>query len=168
MNAIAFATKRSFHAFLRVTRRPLASMGLTAARFDMMSAILTATPEALGFGGITQRDLRQRLGVTAGVVSRMVRSIEALGWVSRERCRDDRRQIWVRLTEIGARCIREARRALVRAVLRLVCEAICFGRHRSAEARFQAIVHLEDYLRALRTNFGDTATLDYPWGHADD
>jgi DNA-binding MarR family transcriptional regulator len=168
MNAIAFATKRSFHAFLRLTRRPLASMGLTAARFDMMSAVFTATPEPVRLHGMRQRDLRRTLGVTAGVVSRMVRSLEALGWLSRQRCPDDRRQIWVRLTESGERCIRDARRALVRAVLRLVFEAICFGRHRSSEARFQAMAHLEGYLGILRTNFGDTATLDYSWGHPDD
>ena len=39
MNAIAFGTKRAFHGFLRVTRKPFASLGLTAARFDMMSAL---------------------------------------------------------------------------------------------------------------------------------
>jgi hypothetical protein len=27
---------------------------------------------------------------------------------------------------------------------------------------------LESYLRVLRRDFGDTATLYYPWGHPDD
>jgi DNA-binding MarR family transcriptional regulator len=167
MNAIAFATKRTFHSFLRLTRRPLAAMGLTAARFDMMSAVLTA-PEGTTFRGIVQSDLRRALGVTAGVVSRMVRSLEGLGWVSRERCAHDRRQLWVGLTEAGRRCIQEARRALLRAVLRLVFEAICFGRHRSPEARLHAMDQLEGYLGSLRTSFGDAASLYYSWSHPDD
>jgi DNA-binding MarR family transcriptional regulator len=167
MNAIAFATKRSFHAFLRLTRRPLASMGLTAARFDMMSAVLTATPEAMRLQGIRQRDLRQILGVTAGVVSRMVRALEGFGWVSRQRCRHDRRQIWVRLTHLGERRIRDARQAILRAVMRLVLAAICFGRQHSPEVRLRSMVHLEGYLDSLRTNFGDTATLYYGWAHPD-
>jgi DNA-binding MarR family transcriptional regulator len=142
-------------------------MGLTAARFDMMSAVLTATSERIGWHGITQRDLRRRLGVTAGVVSRMLRSLEALGWVSREPCLHDRRHIWVRLTENGERCIREASQAILRSVGRLVFEAICFGRHRSAEARLYAMEHVEGYLGSLRTSFGDTATLSYGWWHPD-
>jgi hypothetical protein len=32
VNAITFGTKRAFHGFLRVTRKQLVEMGLTAAR----------------------------------------------------------------------------------------------------------------------------------------
>jgi hypothetical protein len=53
-------------------------------------------------------------------------------------------------------------------VRRIVFEAICFGRHRDANARFWRMATLESYLEGLRRDFADTATLYYPWGHPDD
>ena len=102
MHAIAFGTKRAFHGFLRVTRKPLAAVGLTAARFDMMCAIWKPTEigdDLDDFEEISQRELRDALGVSASVVSRMVRALEALGWVVRERMYGDRRQWSIELTQ---------------------------------------------------------------------
>jgi DNA-binding MarR family transcriptional regulator len=165
MNAIAFGTKRTFHGFLRVTRKALASVGLTAARFDLMQPLLAT------YGGavysVRQSKLRRELGVTAGVVSRMLRGLEALGLV--ERTRDyDRRQRIVTLTERGKDCLRRARRLLLRGVQRIVCDAICFGRRSDPQNWYIEMDTLESYLRVLRRDFGDTATLYYPWGHPDD
>src|SRR5579883_64333 len=169
MNAIAFGTKRAFHGFLRVTRKPFASMGLTAARFDMMSALWGGPRVGPQRYPTRQSDLRRMLGVSAPVVSRMVRALEALGWVKREReeC-GDRRQILVTLTTAGEECIRTARQMLLRAVRRIVYEVICFGGHRVWRERFEHMDRLEGYLKALRNDFGDVATLYYPWGHPDD
>jgi hypothetical protein len=50
----------------------------------------------------------------------------------------------------------------------LVCAAICFGKHRDPDQRLNHLATLESYLSALRTHFGDGATLYYPWGHPDD
>ena len=170
MHAIIFGTKRAFHAALRVTRKPLHSMGLTAARFDLLSALLSGA-EVGGIRGIgtLQSELRRMLGVTASVVSRMLQSLEQLGLVTRRRPEyGDRRQREVHLTERGWTCIREARQTLLRAVGRLVCAAICFGRHRDPGRRLVSLDTLEGYLKALQTYFGDGATLYYPWGHPDD
>ena len=41
MNQIFFASKRAFHSILRVTRRPLRSLGLTAARFDVLYVLMS-------------------------------------------------------------------------------------------------------------------------------
>ena len=167
MNAIAFGTKRAFHGFLRVSRKALAGGGLTAARFDMMHALLNESCRGDYSPPVLQDQLRRRLGVTAGVVSRMLRALEQLGLVARERAYDRRRR-WIRLTEKGKDCIRQARRLLLRGMRRIVCEAICFGRHRDPEERFQHMDQLESYLDVLRRDFGDIATLYYPWGHPDD
>ncbi len=167
MNAIAFGTKRAFHGFLRVTRKPLGSMGLTAARFDMLSALLV-TGESARYIRIRQSELRKELGVTPPVVTRMLQSLEKRGWVERSRevwC--DRRQRIVRLTDSGKRVILEARRLLLRPVQRLVYAAICFGR-RDWSTRLLSMDTLEGYLTALRREFGDTASLYYRWGHPDD
>ena len=170
MNAIVFGTKRAFHGALRVTRRPLLSLGLTAARFDLLSALLSRAEIERTCGvRMRQSELRRMLGVTASVVSRMLKSLEALGLVVRRRPRyGDRRQREVSLTERGLACVRNARQALLRAVRLLVCRAICFGPHRHADRRFQHLAALESYLSAMRRQFGDGATLYYPWGHPDD
>jgi len=167
MNAIFFASKRAFHGVLRVTRGPLGTLGLTAARFDLMFALLRR--DTVGIGGSTrQSDLRRTLGVTASVVSRMLRSLEARGWVRRTRACSDRRQREVSLTEPGRARILTAYKALFRAAQRLVRQAICFGRQRDRNARFWHIATLEQYLDGMRRNYGDIASLYYPWGHPDD
>ncbi|MGH7297556.1 MAG: MarR family winged helix-turn-helix transcriptional regulator [Polyangiaceae bacterium] len=168
MNHIAFSTKRAFHGFLRVSRKLLASFELTAARFDLLYALP-------GGGGphdyslpLLQSELRRKLGVTAGVISRMVRALEQLGWVTREVWSRDTRQRLVRLTKQGEARMRKARRAVVRSMEKLVYDAICFGNPRDPGRRFQAMADLESFLGVLRRHFGDGATLYYAWGHPDD
>ena len=116
-----------------------------------------------------QSDIRRALGVTATVISRMVRSLEILGLVVRRReTEGDRRQMRVTLTVAGLKSLKSACRLLIKGVQRIVYEVICFGRHRDPWERLLAMDTLEGYLRALRKHFGDSATLYYPWGHPDD
>jgi DNA-binding MarR family transcriptional regulator len=168
LNQIFFACKRAFHGVLRVTRKPLASLGLTAARFDLLYALLPQD-RAVSPLGVRQSELRRRLGVCASVASRMLASLEALGWVTRRRLPEgqDRRQRWVYLTDAGRQRIATAFQMLRRASWRLVYQAICFGKHRDPSAQFVHTEWLESYLRGMRTDYGDTATVYYPW-HPDD
>ena len=171
MNAITFATKRAFHAFLRITRKPLlgCAPGLTAARFDLMYVLWTGQGlESFWNGTVLQSDVRRALGVSAPVVSRMLRALEQLGWVRRGPAQTDRRQREVTLTEAGVACIRGAHQALRRAVGKLVDVAICFGHHRDRDRRFVHMETLESYLRTLGKGWGDTARLYFGWGHPDD
>jgi DNA-binding MarR family transcriptional regulator len=169
VNAITFGTKRAFHGFLRVTRRQLADLGLTAARFDLLSVLVSCRRGDLCTAGVRQSVIRRMLGVTAPVVTRMVRALVALGLVERWREQfGDRRQVRVGLTEAGGRCILKARKVMLPAVRRMVYRAICVGAHRSADARFVHMARLEEYLTALRGRFRDTAGLYYRWGHPDD
>ena len=169
VNAITFGTKRAFHGFLRVTRKPLLEMGLTAARFDLLSVLVKCRPGELCADGVRQSEIRRMLGVTAPVVTRMVRALEGLGLVKRWRELDgDRRQVRVWLTEAGERCILKAHEVMLPVVSRMVYRAICFGKHRNGDARFRHMDTLESYLGSLRRRFRDTAGLYYPWGHPDD
>jgi DNA-binding MarR family transcriptional regulator len=169
MNAITFGTKRAFQGFLRATRKQLVEMGLTAARFDLLSTLVNWRHDGVCSPGVRQSAIRRMLGVTAPVVTRMVRALEALGLVKRWReQRGDRRQVRVGLTEAGERCISKAREVMLPAVRNMVLRAICFGRQDSASARFVHMDTLESYLRSLRGRFGERATLYYPWGHPDD
>jgi DNA-binding MarR family transcriptional regulator len=173
MNAIFFAAKRVFHGALRVSRPQLQSVarGLTSARFDMMYALTTPVRGPLKFERYETRqsDLRKTLGVTATVVSRMLRSLEVLGWVTRRRSSaGDRRQLHVTLTEAGLSCIRTAYKMLFRFAERVVYHAICWGKHRDPNERFLHMDRLESYLRSLRAYCRDRARLYYAWGHPDD
>jgi DNA-binding MarR family transcriptional regulator len=168
MNAITFGTKRAFQGFVRAMRKPLMEFGLTAARFDLLSAIFTTERDNRSSAGVRQSELRKMLGVTAPVVTRMLRALKALGWVQRWRDYFDRRQIRVALTKEGEQCIRRARKVMLPLVKTIVYRAICFGEHRSADARFRHMDNLESYLNGLREWFGDKARLYYAWGHPDD
>jgi DNA-binding MarR family transcriptional regulator len=172
MNAIFFGCKRVFHGAVRISRAPLHSVapGLTAARFDMMCALVRQrfSTEAFQGGWALQSDLRKALGVSAPVVSRMLRSLEALGWVTRRRSERDGRQRDVGLTESGFTCIRSAYKLLVRIAQRIVYRAICWGKHRDVDERFFNMGTLESYLNSLRSYCRDTATIYYAWGHPDD
>ena len=170
MNAIYFGAKRVFHGFLRITRKPFQSNELTAARFDLMVVVHKHySSESTKGRALFQSEVWRQLGVTPGVVCRMMRSLEELGLIRRrvpERG-GDRRQRKVALTEKGHRCFREAYRMVVRWVQRFVYEVICFGRHRDPWQRFRHMEQLEAYQRVLRKYSYDTAKLYYAWGHPD-
>lgn len=152
-----------------MTRKQLAEMGLTAARFDMLSALCVARPAWLRGMGLRQSTLRRVLGVSAPVVTRMVQALEKLRLVRREReVLGDRRQVVVMLTKLGERRIVHARRCMLKPMGERVFRAICCGAHRSAHARFVRMDAFEGYLDCIRARFGDRSCLSYPWGHPDD
>jgi DNA-binding MarR family transcriptional regulator len=171
MNAIYFGAKRVFHGFLRITRKPFQSNELTAARFDLMVVVHKHYSSDGGkYRPLLQSEVWRQLGVTPGVVCRMMRSLEELGLVRRRVPvhGGDRRQREVALTDKGYQCFREAYRMVVRWVQRFVYEVICHGKHRDPWERFRHMEELESYLRVLRKYSYDTAKLRYAWGHPDD
>jgi DNA-binding MarR family transcriptional regulator len=165
MNAIFFGAKRAYHSILRVTRKRLASFGLTAARFDLLFAIIGR--DAKADRPVLQSKLRRKLGVTGSTVCRMLQSLEKLNLVRREVDEGDRRQRYVELTNKGLACIRAARAVLLRVGQKLVNRAISFGNRRDPVACFRNMVTLEEYFDAIREDYGDTAARLYLW-HPDD
>jgi DNA-binding MarR family transcriptional regulator len=175
MNAIFFGLKRAFHATLRVTRRMLSRLGLTAARFDMLYALPHRARHA--GKGMRQSALRRQLGVSRPTVSRMLVSLEELGLVVRKRDSIDRRQLFVALTEAGRTLIREAVQVFIRsgyvqlAVDTALCaEAGCPATRSCWYDEAQCLIEmdtLDGMLSKVRREFGDFARLHYPW-HPDD
>jgi DNA-binding MarR family transcriptional regulator len=175
MNAIFFGLKRAFHGTLRVTRRMLALLGLTAARFDMLYALPHSARSA--GKGMWQSRLRRQLGVSRPTVSRMLASLEEGGLVVRRPDSIDRRQLFVALTDAGRALIREAERVFIRsgyiqlAVDTALCAeagvpATCSCWYDEAEC-LTAMDTLDGLLTKVRREFGDFATLYYRW-HPDD
>jgi DNA-binding MarR family transcriptional regulator len=166
MHALFFGAKRAFHGILRISRHPLSCHGLTPARFDLLYAL--SRREGLA---TRQSVLRRILGVAASTVSRMLKSLEVLGLVSRRRePYGDSRQVLVRLTARGDAILEEAELDLVSSGAADLALACALGRSRWVNAEnavFFAMCDLESHLEALRHAFGDQATLHYPW-HPDD
>src|SRR6201998_3016713 len=126
MDALFFWIKRAFHGTLRVMRWPLHCYGLTAARFDMMWAIYK-TPMRRA----RQSEVRRMLGVTAPTVSRMVKSLVALGFVRQDPDDDDGRERLVVLTRRGMERIRAAVREFIeRGTVEFVVSCVFGGAER--------------------------------------
>jgi DNA-binding MarR family transcriptional regulator len=163
MNVIYFGCKRAFHSFLRLTRRRLLGLGLTAARFDLLTAIWRHP------SGAFQSTLRDTLGVSAPTASRMLRSLEKLGLVVRERVHFDRRRLHVTLSPKGLASIRRATALIVSsgAIQLAVDCALTRGKAHDYHACLVQMHQAESMLQRLREAFHDIADLHYPW-HPDD
>ena len=175
MHAIFFGLKRAFHSTLRVTRRMLTRLGLTAARFDMLFAL---PHEGRRIGdGMWQSELRRQLGVSRPTVSRMLASLEELGLVLRRPESKDRRQVFVALTEAGRALIRDAERIFIHSGYIQLAVATALGAEAGGPAtsscwydEYECLNQaetLEDLLDKVRWEFGDFAQLVYGW-HLDD
>lgn len=158
MNGIFFGIKRAYHGTLRVTRRALARLGLTAARFDLLYVVRK------GGSMLTQRELRKSLGVSGPTVSRMLGSLEDLGLIEREVSDLDRRERYVRLTKAGRRCVRRTVRLLIHTgLVQLALDsALCVDQWHNAKACERASEACDRMLGRLRRAFGDVATFAYP------
>jgi DNA-binding MarR family transcriptional regulator len=163
MHIIFFGLKRAHHATLRLTRHSLASLGLTAARFDLLYAVKQRRK------GVTQSALRKLLGVCRATVSRMLGSLEKLGLVRRSISAFDRRRKVVELTNRGKWRVARAHHEFVRSGWAQLAVDSALG----AEGRsyrwydeddcIEATSLLDGLLRSVREGFGDRATLQYPW-----
>jgi DNA-binding MarR family transcriptional regulator len=163
MNHFFYAVKRAFYGTLRIARTPAKSIGLTPARFDMMYAIFGAP------GEIHQAALARKVGVSARVVARMVRSLEELGYAIRERSPTDRRMIMVRLTKAGRRCFLRARLAIMGSGVADLAIDSALGERRWFDERhtLDQKDRFDSMLNRVRDAFGAGGCLDYPW-HPDD
>jgi DNA-binding MarR family transcriptional regulator len=168
VNAIFFGLKRAWHGTLRIGRTTLRTLGLTAARFDLLYALTyegrTRAP------AMRQSALRRVLGVSRPTVSRMLRSLEELGLIERRRSEVDRRQLDVQLTSKGWFRIRFAYRIVARSGWAQLALDCALGVDEKGEDRWHHEVHclhamndVDETLMKIRRTFGDAATLDYPW-----
>jgi DNA-binding MarR family transcriptional regulator len=165
MHAIFFSMKRAHQRALAASRALLFAFrddGLTPARFDMMFAIDRAPSY-----GITQKELRRVLGVTAPTVSRMLRSLQQLGFIARAVCRADRRHRLVSLTEAGRAILDDAMTlAIGSGAASFIVESV-IGVLWYSESRWSDLFFFEDTLQRARKRLHDVATILYPW-HPDD
>jgi DNA-binding MarR family transcriptional regulator len=120
MDDLFFGVKRTHLAVNRWALHRLREFGVTPARFDLMRLIYERN------FWWTQDAVRHRLGVARSTVSRMMRALEALGWMTRERSKWDRRTLVCTLTYEGRRVVASVMSALIwpRVIMRVVDEAL--------------------------------------------
>ena len=143
-------------------------MGLTAARFDMLYALMKSGDN------LAQSALRKLLGVSRATVSRMLASLEQLGLVTRKAHWFDRRKRLVSLTEEGRLRITSAHGHFTRSgwAQLAVDSALCGDPHENCRwSNESECIHatgsLEGWLHRICRAFYDRATLDYPWSPED-
>jgi DNA-binding MarR family transcriptional regulator len=163
MHELFFGLKRAFHGTLRMTRTALASLGLTPARFDMLYIVLKERSTML------QRDLQRALGVAAATVSRMLKSLEKLGFVERTLMEEDHRRRVVVLTKAGRRRVVKAARWLIHSgnIQLMVDSALSPDRWYDPAGCRRVRGELDRTLHLLRHAYRDVATRHYPHAPVD-
>ena len=113
MHALFFGLKRAYWASIAKSRKPLRERwpGLTAARFDLMHAVREHDGKV-----ILQSRLVRVLGVCRPVVTRMLKTLVQLGWVTRTKSSVDRRTYDIALTDTGKELIVSAHHRMVRSM----------------------------------------------------
>ena len=94
------ALARCYLTFSRSVAGKVSEYGLTTPQFGVLEALHHLGPLTLG-------DLADKLLVTGGNVTYVMDRLEEQGLVTRERCGQDRRVIWAKLTVKGREVIRE-------------------------------------------------------------
>jgi DNA-binding MarR family transcriptional regulator len=74
--------------------------GITLQQYNVLRILRGAGTDGLPTLAIGERMIERTPGVT-----RLIDRMEEKGWVSRERCADDRRRVWCRITERGLRLL---------------------------------------------------------------
>jgi DNA-binding MarR family transcriptional regulator len=162
MHALFFSAKRVHHRILAFGRRYFFKpLRLTPARFDMLYAIKGHRY------GLTQRELRDILGVTAATVSVMATSLEALGHIKRKPCAGDARNVWVKVTKRGRRLVNKAIRLHVGSGAVDMIVDCAFSVKWYSDSRFEELYALDSALGYARRYLRDEATLHY-YFHPDD
>ncbi len=160
MHFLSFQFKRAHHralAFGRNLARPF-GQALTPARFDMLYVVFDgAVPPS-------QIEIRRRLGLSRPTVSRMLKSLREVGWVSRFRSFDKR--TWrIELTQIG-RALMQAATYAILGTRRM--QAVYESFYTYVREPFFAVDELGMNLHRLAHLMGDFSSLWYPTHHPDD
>ena len=108
MHRIFFSVKRVHLRVVEISKRLVKHFELTPARFDMLRIVRLHAPH-----GVTQSRIRELLGVSAATISRMLKSLQVLGFVRRMRHPRDARDVLVWLTELGENRVSRAVAALI-------------------------------------------------------
>ena len=156
MHQVFFSVKRVHLRIVEVGKRLTREFGLTPARFDLLRVVEAHHPHP-----VLQSKIRTLLGVSAATVSRMLISLEKLGWVERNESKTDARHLLVSLTDNGFNRLDEAIVALVssRAAEFMARRGVAFD-PKVGVVRLRV---LQKHLNSMRRIYGDDSPFVHPW-----
>jgi len=152
MNAITFGSKRAYHESQVWARKKLRPFGITPARYDMLKVI---GPKRRWFCVCWQRRLREVLGVSHEVISRMLRAMVKDGLVRRELF--GKRKYIVTLTRLGRRLFHLLRRHVLRPANREVAQMFDWEHH-----ELTAMCACHEWLLMIQRKFNKDFHMAYP------
>jgi len=101
-NMLCFAIYSAGHAFTRVYKPLLDELGLTYPQYLVMVALWQADDQTVG-------SLGEALFLESSTLTPLLKRLEGLGYISRQRDPEDERQVRIRLTPQGANLQKKAR-----------------------------------------------------------
>ena len=93
-NQLCFPLYACAKEVVRRYREPLEELGLTYTQYVVMMAFWE-------FGSMTEKELGSRVRLDSGTLTPLLKRLEKQGLVTRARCEDDERSLFVSLTEAG-------------------------------------------------------------------
>src|SRR6185295_10377988 len=152
MHFLAFRFKRAHLRTLAVTRPKAAEHDLTPARFDLLYAV-----SKYGLSRCPQAQIRRILGVARATVSRMLKSLEDLGFIEREPSPFDKRAKDVILTVLGRMHLDACYRAVFSGAFLQRKYMKAFDR--PAPDAFMLVDELHSTVARVANHIGDIASL---------
>jgi DNA-binding MarR family transcriptional regulator len=169
MHHMFFQIKRSYWGIQNKLRKPLKVVadGITPARVDMLYALEHSRWER---HKKEQRQLSTKLGVVKSVVSRMLRSMERRGWITRQKDHEDRRLWIVTVTDAGKQLLEYVLGCFYRSgtTQHWMHRALMGELWRDRGERLRRLMTFDGTIQCIRDWFRGAGTLYYPWGHPDD
>lgn len=163
MHTALFEMKQAHLSAVRLSMRETAVVALTPARLDMLRTILEYP------GEMFQSALWGLLGVSKTVVSIMVRALERRGFVTRTRCRSDRRTFVIELTGKAKEALRAVFYIAETEGFRDLAFVSAFVKEHVDRSGWRiAVNRLEERLAMFREAFGRGRTTYNPWNWNDD
>lgn len=86
----------------RYATQALEPAGVTLQQYNVLRILRGAGEQGLPTLSVAERMVERTPGVT-----RLIDRMEKKGWVTRERCTEDRRRVWCRITGVGLALLEE-------------------------------------------------------------
>ncbi len=86
----------------RYATQALEPAGVTLQQYNVLRILRGAGEQGLPTLSVAERMVERTPGVT-----RLIDRMEKKGWVTRERCTEDRRRVWCRITPVGLALLEE-------------------------------------------------------------
>jgi len=155
MHQVLFSLKRADQCSRALQRRLLGPFDITHARYDLLFIVFNRRHR--DWRDTYQSHLRRLLGVTAPTVCKMLKSLEALGFVTRRRSEFDRRQVYVVVTKKAKHLLRRVRKKVIKPAILWLALYMALSRTAKDMRRLKALADV------FRKGLGDPATYDFPW-----